>query len=209
MASLRQIRANRQNSTLSRGPSEIGKLSSRLNALTHGMTALEVGFEDDIERIQTLMVEWQPDLRAEGPFQLHQVKRMAAASLLVERCQHQEADWRYRQASRTEAGRELDLSVETEDLAATLPRRPARVARRLQQTVHGNAWLLARLRVLKELICGVDGNGPLRPLDEENAAWRSTSSEWPPNSARGGPRSTCPPGRRAPATATSRPTRPA
>ena len=167
MASLRQIRANRQNSTLSSGPSEIGKLSSRLNALTHGMTALEVGFEDDVERIQTLTVEWQPDLRAEGPFQLHQVTRMVAASLLVERSQKQEADWRYRQASRTEAGRELDLSVETEDLAATLPRRPARVAKRLQQTVQGSAWLLARLRVLKELICGVDGNGPLRPLDED------------------------------------------
>jgi hypothetical protein len=131
------------------------------------MTALEVGFEDDIERLQTLMAEMQPVLRPEGPLQLHEVRRIAAATLLVERCLNQEADWRYRQASRTEAGRELDLSVETEELAATLPRRPARVAKRLQQTVHGTAWLLDRLRVLKEAICGVDGNGPLRPLDEE------------------------------------------
>jgi hypothetical protein len=167
MASLRQIRANRQNSILSRGPSEIGKLSSRLNALTHGMTALEVGFEDDIERFLALMAELEPELRPQGPLQLHEVKRIATAMLLIERCQNQEADWRYRQASRTEAGRELDLSVETEDLATALPRRPAQVARRLQQTVHGSAWLLARLRVHMERICGVNGGGPLRPLDEE------------------------------------------
>ena len=173
------------------------------------MTAFEVGFEDDTERIETLMAEWQPDLRAEGPLQLQQVRRIVAASVLIERCQQQEADWRYRQASRTEAGRELDLSVEIEDLAVSLPRRPAQVARRLQQTVHGNAWLLARLRVLKELICGVDGNGPLRPLDEEKRGAHSTCSAWPLNSVSGELRSTCLPARTAPAIATSRPTRPA
>ncbi len=167
MASLRQIRANRQNCTLSSGPSDVGKLKSRLNALTHGMTAFEVGFEDDTERIETLLAEWQPDLRAEGPLQLQQARRIVSASVLIERCQQQEADWRYRQASRTEAGRELDLSVEIENLAVSLPRRPAQVARQLQQTVHGSAWLLSRLRVLKELICGADGNGTLRPLVEK------------------------------------------
>jgi hypothetical protein len=168
MASLRQIRANRQNSQASSGPSEQGKLASRMNALKHGMSALELVFEDDSERLQIRVSEWMPELRAVGPFQLYQLERMAAASILIDRCKEQETDYRYRLASRTDAGRDLDLSVATEDIASGLPRRPARVARRLQQTGHGAEWLLARLRMLKELIGGPGEKGPVRPLDEKN-----------------------------------------
>ncbi len=168
MASLRQIRANRQNCKSSSGPSEVGKLASRMNALQHGMTAFELVFEDDIERLQTRVSDWLPELKAEGPFQLFQLERMAAAAVLLERCKAQETDYRYRLASRTEVCRDLDLSVETESLASSLPRRPARVARCLQQTVMGNEWLLTRLRALQELISGSEGSGPLRPLDGDN-----------------------------------------
>ena len=168
MASLRQIRANRQNCQFSTGPSEQGTLVSRMNALQHGMAAFELVFEDDRERLQIRVADWLPELKAEGPFQLYQVERMAAAAVLLERCKEQETDYRYRLASRTEAGRDLDLSVAIEDIAVSLPRRPARVAKRLQQSVHGNEWLLARLRTLTELISGPEGSGTLRPLDEDN-----------------------------------------
>ena len=202
MASLRQIRANRQNCKASSGPSEQGKLASRMNALKHGMSALELVFEDDSERLQLRVSDWMPELRAVGPFQLYQLERMAAASILIDRCKEQETDYRYRLASRTDAGRDLDLSVATEDIAGGLPRRPARVARRLQQTGHGAEWLLARLRMLNELIGGPGGKGPVRRSTRRTAPWRSTSSGWRRSFARARPPSTCP-ARRGP---TARPT---
>ena len=166
MASLRQIRANRENCKSSLGPSEEGKLKSRLNALRHGMAALDVVFEDDSEKIALAASEWLPELKAVGPFQLYQLERMAAASVLIRRCEDHEADLRYRQASRTEAGVQLDRKAEVEDLALRLPGSPARIALRLQQSVPGIEWILSRLRALKDRLCGPAGSAPVRPLDE-------------------------------------------
>jgi hypothetical protein len=170
MASIRQIRANQQNSARSTGPSEDGKLASRMNALKHGMAATEVVFEDDSERAQAKVSKWLAELKPEGPYQLYQVEQMAAAAVKIERCQNQENDWRFRQASRTDEGRNLDLSIEAERIAVGLPHHPERVARRLQQTVQGVEWLLARLRVLKESIVAPaekENGSPLHPLSED------------------------------------------
>jgi hypothetical protein len=68
MAGIRQIRANRQNSQSSPGSSEQGKFQSRVHALRYGIAAAELVFEADSDRIQLMASDWQPELKAEGPF---------------------------------------------------------------------------------------------------------------------------------------------
>jgi len=168
MASLRQIRANQQNSTLSTGPSELGKLESRTNGFIDGLTSEVVFSEDQVERIEMRMIEWQPEIKAVGPLQLEQLKFMAAASVRIDMCLDDESDWRYRQACRPESVRILHQKIEVEEVAEGLSRRPAKIALKLQDTKVGCDWLLDHLRALDDLIRGNEADGPLHPLEEAN-----------------------------------------
>ena len=132
------------------------------------MTSEDVFFEDQVETIQIRMIEWQPELKAEGPLQLEQLKRMAAASVRLDICLDEESDWLYRQASRTDDVRLLHQKIEIEEMAEGLMRRPAKVALKLQESQVGCDWILVRLRVLAELIRGGGENGTPGPLDAAN-----------------------------------------
>ena len=125
---------------------------------------------------------------------------MAAASLLVERCQQQEADWRYRQASPHRGG--PGARPERRDRGPRRHSAPPAGAGRPAVAADGPRQRLAPgpasgpqgadLRARRERPPASPRRGQARP-------WPSMCSAWPPSSAWGGPRSTCPPARRAPA----------
>ena len=94
MATDRQIRANQLNASKSTGPRTLhGKARSRLNALTHGLTAQTVvDVIEDADAFRSFALEVAAGYRATSPFQKELVRRLT--SLL----------WRLRRAHAVETG---------------------------------------------------------------------------------------------------------
>jgi hypothetical protein len=167
---MRQIEANRRNATLSTGPrSEEGKAVSSRNAVTHSMTARQVGFESDREKVDERLERWRAELRPVGTLQEWMAGRVVTDGVRVERCEAEEDALRQRRAARADSTEVWggDRRAEVEALAEGLARRPAVVAAKLAQTLHGCDWMLARWRLLKETVGGSEGGAAARPLDEE------------------------------------------
>src|SRR5262249_36529934 len=132
------------------------------------MTAKSGEFLGDREKIARRMEEWQWDLRPSGAMQVWVAGQVVGASVRLDRCTEQEDAWRRRESLRAGESWEVDRQAEAARLAEGLARRPEAVALELRRTPHGCDWLVGRFRMLAALVRGTDGDGPQRPLDEED-----------------------------------------
>ncbi len=149
MTTPRQIRANRENAKLSTGPKTAeGKERCRGNALTHGLAAAVLLPEGPSEVLAARVAEWAAVFRPGDPYEAWLLERMAADSLQIERCQAQEDRLRTLQAARAGDHWDDDRRLTAEELGTGLARSPAIVARKLQRTTQGCAWLRERWEVL-------------------------------------------------------------
>ena len=147
MATERQIAANRLNAKRSSGPSEAGKLRSRLNATKHGMAGesaeVEAGLSSEFEERRARWAAEQNPVGEAANFALDQA---VAATLRIERCQRTMDDLTASTSERARLAWDEDRAVEAATLLGRLARDPVLASRQLQTTLHGvilliEAWL--------------------------------------------------------------------
>lgn len=158
MASAAQMQANRKNAQKSTGPkTQKGKQVSRLNAMTHGLTArtvVPVLPQEDPRaldaRIQSWMDDWQPRTEQEAELVCHGA-RLAWQIDRAERFETAHLSKRVRKAQQRAATGAPDLKrlEEVANLGRKLLAPRADVARavlvaRLEATAEGCRWLLER-----------------------------------------------------------------
>ena len=89
MATAAQIEANRRNSKLSTGPkTEQGKAKSRLNAVTHGMTArtlMPVLPQEDPKELEERIQQTIGAMQPRNPFELELVRGAVLLSVEIDR----------------------------------------------------------------------------------------------------------------------------
>jgi hypothetical protein len=140
-----QIRANRQNALKSTGPrTDEGKEVSRRNALKHGLTAVEVVPDEDMDVVERRVAAYRERLQPEDLDEEVMARQMAVDSVIGERCGKVMCSLIVRHAQRAEACWDLDRRAEAEELAAKLARDPARVCHALRATRHGCELLAER-----------------------------------------------------------------
>ncbi len=146
MATLRQIRANHENSAKSTGPKTAeGKAASRRNALTHGLAAVDLVLPDgETVAAAERVAVWAAELKPGSPRETWLVEQVAVESLRIERCQGQEGALRTLLAARASFRWDEDRGLAAEELGATLPKAPALVGRKLTRTRQGCDWMIGR-----------------------------------------------------------------
>src|SRR5260370_16394345 len=83
---------NRQNARQSTGPSELGKMSSRENALTHGLRAEALALpHEDPELVQARTQAWHDYYQPKSPGAHHLVNQCIQATLLADPSHHHHA----------------------------------------------------------------------------------------------------------------------
>jgi hypothetical protein len=154
MTTLRQIEANRKNSLLSTGPrSDSGKEQSRRNALKHGLSGAGVVLPEDVEEvIETRYEEWAQEFGPATPYQRFLVEQIALNSVRLEQCSRQEIYERGQLSLRAAFCWDDDRRLVAEQLAQGLAKRPALVARQLERTPQGCAWLRERWKALGRIL---------------------------------------------------------
>ena len=151
MATQAQIDANRRNAAHSTGPkTEEGKERSRMNGVTHGLTA-SVTSSARAGEVETRYEQWAPTLAPENFFQKYHVLQAVEASLRVEQCQV---------ANRQRRKALIDVAAdpgpdwasarkaEVDCLGKSIKRDPQCVASQLRCSVAGRDWLLTEWKVL-------------------------------------------------------------
>ncbi len=88
--------------------------------------------------------EWNSSLKPYNAFEVYLVDQMAANSIRIQGCQHQEHGLRSRNAIRAKLRWDEDRGLAAEEMGAKLSRDPARFARRLQATLQGCDWMIDR-----------------------------------------------------------------
>lgn len=109
-----KINANRENAKRSTGPrTEAGKARSRLNAITHGITAKTIVLPgEDADELQTLYHQIHDDLKPVGAFEEQLVERITSGFWRLQRCERVEEElYAYR----------LLQDIEDDGLAQTKP----------------------------------------------------------------------------------------
>ena len=146
MATFRQVLANRANAQKSTGPKTVeGKLRSRANALTHGLSGAGIVLaEAEAAEVHERSKLWAAELRPTSGRQRWLVEQAAVESLRVDRCQRHESALRAIEAGRAATSWEADRRLEAEDLGETLAKKPSKVARKLASTRQGCDWLATR-----------------------------------------------------------------
>jgi len=146
MASVAQIRANRENAAKSTGPkSAEGKEASRRNALRHGLAAEKLVLpEEEAEVVAARIEAWTPSLKPRDAYDDWLVSEVVVSSVKIDRCRAHESALRTRQAARAAFCWEIDREIDAEDLGARLAKSPARVSRQLVGGKQGCAWMIAR-----------------------------------------------------------------
>ena len=139
MATEKQIEANRLNALKSTGPVTVeGKSASRLNAVTHGLTAiLPDAVEQSRAELDGRKAEWRPELRPEGDFQESLFEQIVVESIRVERCQNTFLALCTQHGRRAKVEWDADRRRDAATLAAGLAKNPRVVAERLAATPHG------------------------------------------------------------------------
>jgi len=135
----KQIEANRRNAQLSSGPKTLeGKAASRLNAVTHGLTAT---LTEAVDRSQVDLEErkakWRPELHPETDLEESLFEQLVVESIRVERCQKTFLALCTQHARRAKVEWDADRRRDAAALAAGLPKNPHLVAARLAATPHG------------------------------------------------------------------------
>ncbi len=154
MASLAQIHANQANALRSTGPKTAeGKAIARRNALKHGLAAATLVLPDaEGEVIAARILAWTPCLQPQDAYEDWLVSEVVVNSVRINRCHAHETSARTRQAARASLCWEIDRECEAEDLGERLSKAPAKVARTLQRTKQGCAWLIARWEGLSRVL---------------------------------------------------------
>jgi hypothetical protein len=142
--------ANQRNAQKSTGPkTEAGKRIARLNALSHGFRS-EAGLVP--RHLNDAVAKHEADLadayRPEGGYQTWLIHQAADAAARLDSCQVMIRAQCDDQIDRAELCWDEDHDLAVEELAARLPKDPARVSRRLSATAHGCIWLLVRWSAL-------------------------------------------------------------
>ena len=151
MISVARLQANRQNGQKSQGPiSDSGKARSRLNAITHGLSSDNPVSLDDPEVAARIAV-WADSRSPSTPREHWLVEQIARASLRIDHCQSEESALSSESSLRAQISWQDDRSLLAEELAARLARDPARVSRRLKQTLQGAEWLRSRWESLAQI----------------------------------------------------------
>jgi hypothetical protein len=164
-ASEAQIKANKANSLKSTGPSELGKLQSRKNAVKHGFCATVVDVEDpEAVRARTEEIAMAPP--GAPTFEGWAAGQMATMSVKIERCQAREQAVRERISNRAQVTWDDDRKLEAILLAATISKRPEAVSARLGETLQGCIWMLTRWSMLA---CAADSQGSWTPAQTQLA----------------------------------------
>jgi hypothetical protein len=127
---------------------KIGQILGQ-DTLSAGVLLPEVEVEDDEDAaIRERYKRWARDYGPATPYQCWLVEQMAVASVRVERCQRHERSLRGSLARRAKVCWEEDRRLDAEQLGQGLSRRPALVARKLEETLQGCAWLIERWEAL-------------------------------------------------------------
>jgi hypothetical protein len=147
MATQRQIEANQRNSMRSTGPSESGKLRSRLNATKHGLAGesaeLEAEFSSEFEDRRA---KWAAEQNPVGEAANWALDRAVAATFRIERCEHAIDDLTTSTQERARLAWDEDRAVDAATVFGRLDRDPILASRQLQTTLAGvillmEAWL--------------------------------------------------------------------
>ena len=144
MASEKQIEANRRNAQKSTGPTtDEGKQQSRRNALKHGMAGAGIVLpEEAAEAIARRKEQWRDEYRPVGPSQEWVYDRMVTETVLADECTGRRISLAAEQAERAAESWDDDRDREVEQLAASLPRRPAIIRYRLLASKQGVEWMV-------------------------------------------------------------------
>jgi hypothetical protein len=148
MATEKQIEAARRNGALGKGPSELGKSRSRLNATKHGMTAQLPEVEAAISpEFADRRSKWAAEQQPVGEGGEWALDRAVAASFRIERCERSVEDLIADVQQRARLAWEEDRAVEAATTFGRLARDPILASRQLQTTLAGvvlliEAWLL-------------------------------------------------------------------
>ncbi len=92
--SARKLEANRRNARKSTGPrTDAGKARSRMNAVTHGLTAQTIVLPDEDPReYQRRLDEWADALKPANDYEQHLAKHAASLSWRLERAERVQAE---------------------------------------------------------------------------------------------------------------------
>ncbi len=147
----KRIAANQRNAALSTGPkTEAGKAKSRGNALKHGLSAIQVGIEDEAT-IHDRAIGVHETIRPQTKFQVWLCIQIAVRTIRLDRLRVLERDVRIGAAWRAENVWDEDQRNEAEQIAARLPRDPSRTVGQLRRSVQGTDWLIDRWAILAEV----------------------------------------------------------
>ena len=135
----RKLAANRENALRSTGPkTDEGKAASRLNSVTHGLTAtLPSAIAQSQSELEERKAKWRPELKPEGDFQESLFDQIVVETLRVERCQKTFLALCTQHARRAKVEWDGDRRRDAATLAAGLAKNPRAVAERLAATPHG------------------------------------------------------------------------
>jgi hypothetical protein len=148
-----QTRANRENALRSTGPRSLeGKAASSQNALKHGLTASgDVLLAEDAAIVEERTEAFRASLRPTDERVETLVRQMAADAIRADRCWQLTQLMILRYADRARSCWDLDRRAEAEDLAARLPREPARTRAALRATRYGCEVMIERWDALGPL----------------------------------------------------------
>jgi hypothetical protein len=179
MISPEKLKANRANALRSTGPrTPGGKARSRLNAVTHGLTAqtLILPGEDEPE-YQRRLAAWRTDLAPCNAYEEDLVRQAVSLSWRLDRADRVQAALLAQRLAAVPADEEARRRDEVEDLGRRLwpdaqvprsndhpgtrpampigpddPDDPARLVHRLEATAEGCRWLLDRWAALRRVV---------------------------------------------------------
>ncbi|MEO6809236.1 MAG: hypothetical protein ABI353_09020 [Isosphaeraceae bacterium] len=145
-----RLQANPRNAQKSTGPkTEAGKLVSRLNSLTRGMRSehglVPPHLTDAVAKHNDMLVDAYHPV---GDQQCWLLEQVADAAARLDYCQFMLRAQIDDQADRADLCWDQDRSRAAEEIAARLPKDPARTASRLRETAQGCRWILARWNAL-------------------------------------------------------------
>ena len=151
MISEARLKANRANALKSTGPkSEEGKAVSRMNSMTHGLTATTVALSSyDPDLVAERVATWTQCRRPATSHQRWLVEQLALATIRIDQCRLEEDCLRTQTSQRAVNFWDEERQVDAEELAGKLARNPPLIVAKLRRTLHGSFWLRERWESLE------------------------------------------------------------
>ena len=145
-----RIRANRINASKSTGPkSELGKDRSKRNALQHGLTARVLRTDEEVEALGEAAEKPPGEFTQQGPLGLDWIAgEIQLLKYRIARSEAIEDRLRERVALRASICWDDDKRLEAETIGSAIRKRPADVARKLEEIPQGCLWMIERWAML-------------------------------------------------------------